>query len=92
MESKKKVRFNLNENKILNMYVWPFAYQEARRSVAARNAADEYRFNLRKEEMEKMLNKIKFFSRYVYVFDLRQQKLESLLTEINFFSLDNKDK
>lgn len=59
---KKKVCFDLNV-KILNMHVWVFAYQQARKSDWMRNAADRYRFELRKEKMEVMLAKIGFFKK-----------------------------
>lgn len=58
----KKVSFDPNV-KILHMHKWTFAYQEARKSDWMRFAADRYRFDLRKKEMETMLAKIKFFSR-----------------------------
>lgn len=62
-KKKKKVNFNLSENKIHNMYVWLFAYQAARSSDMARIAADKFRFNLRKKRLEELLIKIGFFSR-----------------------------
>lgn len=61
-EKIKKVSFDLNV-KILHMRVWTFAFQEARKSDWMRFAADRYRFELRKNQMEAMLAKIKNFSR-----------------------------
>lgn len=58
----KRVSFDSNV-KILNMHVWAFAYQEARKSDWMRNEADRYRFNLRKLRLEAMLAKIGFFSK-----------------------------
>lgn len=58
---KKQVNFDSNV-KILNMYVWRFAYQEARKSNWMRIAADRYRFELRKQKIELMLRKIGFFT------------------------------
>lgn len=55
----KKVRFVSNV-KIHHMYVWPFAYHEARKSDWMRIAADRYRFELRKQRLEAMLAKIGF--------------------------------
>lgn len=60
---KKTVSFNLNNNKVHNMYVWSFAYQDARKSDWLRNAADRYRFKLGKESFQIMLTKINFFSK-----------------------------
>lgn len=60
---KTSVSFNPNV-KIMHMHVWTFAYHEARKSCDwARIAADRYRFELRKEKMDAMLSKIRFFSR-----------------------------
>lgn len=58
----KKVSFDPNV-KILHLHVWAFAYQEARKGDWMRFAADRYRFELRKNQMESMLTKINFFSR-----------------------------
>lgn len=58
----KKVRFDSNV-KVLNMHVWSFAYHEARKNDWKRNAADRYRFDLRRKRFEAMLAKIGFFSR-----------------------------
>lgn len=58
----KRVRFNSNVE-ILNMHVWVFAYNEARKSEWMRIAADRYRFELRKKKMEALLAKIGYFSR-----------------------------
>ena len=62
IKNKKKVSF---DSKVitLNMYVWSFAYHEARKSEWLRIAGDRYRFELRKKSMEAMLAKIRFFSR-----------------------------
>lgn len=59
----KKVSFDPNV-KVLNMCVWTYAYQEARKSEWLIIAADKYRFNLRKQSFEAMLTKIGFFSRH----------------------------
>lgn len=61
-KKKKKVRFDSNV-KILNMHVWSFAYQQARKSDWMRIAADRCRFELRQQKFEEMLAKIGFFSR-----------------------------
>lgn len=61
-EKIKKVSFDPHV-KILHMRVWTFAFQEARKSDWMRFAADRYRFELRKNQMESMLAKINFFSR-----------------------------
>lgn len=58
----KNVSFDSNV-KILKMCVWTFAYHEARKSDWMRNAADRYRFELRKQSFEAMLTRIGFFSR-----------------------------
>lgn len=58
----KKVSFDPNV-KILHLHAWAFAYQEARKSDWMRFAADRYRFELRKKQMESMLAKIKKNSR-----------------------------
>lgn len=62
MKEKKRVSFDSNV-KTLNMCVWSFAYQEARKSNWMHLAADRYRFELRKQQLEVLLTKIKFFSR-----------------------------
>ena len=56
----KSVRFNPIVE-IQYMHVWTFAYHEARKSDWTKFAADRYRFELRKEKMEKMLINIGFF-------------------------------
>lgn len=56
----KRVRFDPND-KILHMHVWSFAYHEARKGDWLRIAADNYRFELRKRQVEKILCKINFF-------------------------------
>lgn len=61
-EKIKKVSFDPNV-KILHMHVWTFAFQKARKSDWMKIAADRYRFELRKKQMEAMLAKINFFSR-----------------------------
>ena len=48
--------------KVLNMHVWSFAYNDARKSEWVRIAADRYRFDLRKRILESKLEKIGFFS------------------------------
>lgn len=62
MEKKSKcVTFDPNV-KIYHMHTWSFAYHEARKSCDwARIAADRYRFQLRKEKIQAMLDKIGFF-------------------------------
>lgn len=60
-KNKKKVSFNLNNNSILNMRVWAFAYRKARKSDWMRITADRYRFELRKQRLEAMLIEIGFF-------------------------------
>lgn len=62
MKEMKKVRFD-SCVKILNMYVWSFAYREARKSDWESVALDRCRFQLRKKRMEEMLAEIGFFSR-----------------------------
>lgn len=57
---KKRVSFD-PKVKILHMHVWTFAYREARKSDCIRNAADRFRFNLRREKLEAMLKRIGFF-------------------------------
>lgn len=57
----KSVSFDPNV-KIEHMYVWTFAYREARKSDWMRIAVDGYRFGLRKKNIEAMLTKINFFS------------------------------
>lgn len=61
-KKKKRVSFD-SKIQILNMHVWTFAYHEARKSNWMKFAADRYRFELRKQKIEVMLNKIGFFSR-----------------------------
>lgn len=61
-EKIKRVSFNPNV-KILHMHVWMLAYRESRKSDWMKFAADRYRFELRKKQMESMLAKINFFSR-----------------------------
>lgn len=58
----KRVSFD-SDVKVQNMHVWTFAYHEARKSEWMRFAADRYRFELRKKQLEAMLVKIGFFSR-----------------------------
>lgn len=60
----KSVCFDLNV-KTLHMHVWTLAYHEARKSDWNRINADRYRFELRKEKLEALLNKIGFFSRQI---------------------------
>lgn len=62
MNTKKKVRFN-PDVQILKMYVWSFAYHEARKNNWMQIAADRYRFELRVKRIEDMLAKIGFFSK-----------------------------
>lgn len=62
VKSMKKVSFDSNI-KILNMHVWSFAYNEARKNNWKTIAADRYRFDLRRQRFEAMLAKIGFFSR-----------------------------
>lgn len=66
MDRVKRVSFDSNV-KILNMHVWLFAYREARKSEWARFAADRYRFDLRKQQLESMLTEIDFFSRKIKI-------------------------
>lgn len=49
--------------KIQHMHVWVFAYREARKNDLAKLAADKFRFDLRKQKFEAMLDKIGFFSK-----------------------------
>lgn len=58
----KRVCFDSNVQ-TLNMYVWLFAYKEARKSDWLQTSADRYRFELRKLRLEAMLVKIGFFSK-----------------------------
>lgn len=58
----KQVHFD-NNIKILNMHKWQFAYRESRKCDWMRIAADRYRFELRKQNLESELAKIGFFSR-----------------------------
>lgn len=44
------------------MHAWTFAYRRARESEWMRYAADRYRFELRKQQMEAMLTEIGFFA------------------------------
>lgn len=66
MDRVKSVSFDSNV-KILNMYVWTFAYHEARKSDWMRFAADRYRFELRKQRLEAMLAEAGFFSRHLVI-------------------------
>lgn len=81
MDRVKKVSFDPNV-KVQNMHVWSFAYHEARKSEWMKNAADRYRFDLRKQNFGKMLTK--FFSRHL--FKIRKYKMEVMLAKIDFFS------
>lgn len=60
----KKVSFN-PDVKIHHMFAWSFAYREARRSDFDRISIllDQFRFNIRKQDLEEELKKIGFFSR-----------------------------
>lgn len=60
VKEKKKVSFDSNV-KILNMYAWKFAYQQARKSNWLFFAADNERFERRKRELETKLAEIGFF-------------------------------
>lgn len=42
-----QVAFNLDENKIHHMYVWSYAYKQARKSQWAMEAVDRFRFQRR---------------------------------------------
>lgn len=58
----KSVSFDSNVH-IHYMHVWSFAYRSARKGEWMRNAADKFRFELRKQKLEASLTKIGFFSR-----------------------------
>lgn len=58
--NRKKIRFDPNV-KILHMHVWSFAYHNARKNNWTSIAADRYRFELRKQKLQKKLDEIGFF-------------------------------
>lgn len=60
--NKKSVSFDSNV-KIHYMHVWSFAYRKAREGDWMRDAADRFRFDLRKQKLEALLTRIDFFSR-----------------------------
>ena len=53
----KKVKFN-ERVIIYPLYVWNFAYREARKSTWMQEAIDRYRFRRRIQELEKLLEPI----------------------------------
>lgn len=64
-KKKKSVSFD-SSVKIHHMYVWTFAYREARKIdwINAYEAEiSKFRFALRQQEMEEILSEIGFFSR-----------------------------
>lgn len=58
----KSVSFDPNI-KIQHMYVWTFAYREARKSNWISYILDRHRFELRKLILEELLAEIRFFSK-----------------------------
>lgn len=74
----KKVSFDPNV-KIFHMFVWPFAYREARRGE---NVLDKLRFEIRKQLLEAQLEEI--FRKIQ--FNIKKQQLEAQLDKIGFFS------
>lgn len=59
---KKSVSFDSNV-RIHYMHVWTFASRKAREGDWMRNAADKFRFIIRKQKMEALLAEIGFFAR-----------------------------
>lgn len=62
MNEVKSVRFYPNV-KILHMHVWTFAYRDARKSNWRSLVLDRYRFEMRKQILEKLLTQCGFFSK-----------------------------
>lgn len=58
----KKVSFDPNVQ-IHHMFVWQFAYREARRGDFYRIMFHKFRFEIRKQLLEAQLDKIGYFSR-----------------------------
>ena len=54
---KKKVTFN-EEVQVFQLYVWKFAYREARKSVWINESIDRMRFEHRIKKIEEILNPI----------------------------------
>ena len=74
MENNKKVSFS-NKDKIYNMYVWKYAYKNARIGSWEIFARDRYRFQRRIKDCESILSKI--------LDDNHRKKMYEIITNTN---------